>query len=77
MRENRLSGLMRGGKVDGHWLCLSIRRFPPTLHPFHAMQVKTSPSAEYADRADAPDASGEAGPADQEMRWKALPGGIG
>ena len=32
MRENRPSGLMRGGKLDGHWPPgLSTRRFPPTL----------------------------------------------
>jgi len=39
MRENRPSGLMRGGKITVIGTCLSIRRFLPTLHHLSMRQT--------------------------------------
>src|SRR5439155_9304346 len=30
-----------GREADGHWLCLSFRRFPPTLHIFISSSCET------------------------------------
>ena len=40
MRENRLSGLMRGGKQTVIGSGLSIRRFLPTLHNLRCAKWK-------------------------------------
>ena len=42
MRENRPSGLMRGGKITVIGTCLSIRRFLPTLHILIKFALKTA-----------------------------------